>query len=111
MLNEDFTAQRVAHMDANNPSEFENSWEAALNAAQQSLVLLKNENDILPLESSKIKHVVFIGERTIAQVYDGASSRIDTVYQDFDNIGAQNGGWSLRWQGFEGNRYWDGEFK
>lgn len=111
MFNEDFTAERVAYMDAHNPSEFENAWEATLNAAQQSLVLLKNEKELLPLQTDKVKYVVMIGERTIEQIYDGASSRINTVYQDFNNIGAQNGGWALRWQGFEGNQYWEGDFK
>lgn len=32
----------------------------------------------------------------------------NTTYRDYDNIGAQNGGWSLAWQGFYGNGLWDG---
>ena len=66
---------------------------------------------MLPLEAEKIKYVVLIGERKIAQRYDNESDRKDTVYQDFDNIGAQNGGWTLRWQGFEGNQWWQGANK
>lgn len=55
---------------------------------------------MLPVKKEGFKYVVLVGERTINQVYDGESSRIDTVYQDTNNIGVQNGGWSLRWQGF-----------
>jgi beta-glucosidase len=31
------------------------------------------------------------------------------LFQNFDNIGMQNGGWTSRWQGFEGNSMWLGE--
>lgn len=33
------------------------------------------------------------------------------LFRNFDNIGMQNGGWTLRWQGFEGNSQWQGENK
>lgn len=98
-------------MEETNPSEFQNAWEAALDSAQKSLVLLKNEDSLLPLDADKIKFVVLVGERIIDQIYDNQSERIKTVYQDFDNIGAQNGGWTLRWQGFEGNLWWKDQHK
>ena len=33
------------------------------------------------------------------------------MFRDYDNIGMQSGGWSLRWQGFEGNSQWEGDNK
>ncbi len=35
----------------------------------------------------------------------------NTLYLSYDNIGMQNGGWSIRWQGFEGNHYWSDQYK
>lgn len=54
----------------------------AREAVSQSLVLLKNEDNILPL-SSKIKHL---------RVAGGAA----------DNVGRQMGAWSIEWQGIDG---------
>jgi beta-glucosidase len=34
-----------------------------------------------------------------------------TTYQDYDNIGAQTGGWTIAWQGYEGNEFWTGKNK
>lgn len=75
-------------MEETNPSEFQNAWEAALDSAQKSLVLLKNNDSLLPLDADKIKFIVLAGERTLNQRYDGQSQKTDTVYQDFNNIGA-----------------------
>ncbi|MFM9816274.1 glycoside hydrolase family 3 C-terminal domain-containing protein, partial [Streptomyces scabiei] len=50
----------------------------ARQAVRESLVLLKNKNNILPLSANS--HVLVAG--------DGA-----------DNIGKQSGGWSITWQG------------
>jgi beta-glucosidase len=52
----------------------------AREAVRKSLVLLKNKNQLLPLKGGQ--HVVVAG--------DGA-----------DNIGKQNGGWTITWQGTE----------
>ncbi len=55
----------------------------AREAVRKSLVLLKNENDILPLNKSyKEIHIAGLGA---------------------DNIGIQCGGWTIEWQGKEGN--------
>nr|WP_321410521.1 beta-glucosidase BglX [uncultured Carboxylicivirga sp.] len=51
-----FNEQRQTDV-INNPKH----KDLALTAAQKSIVLLKNENDILPLESSKMKSVAVIG--------------------------------------------------
>ncbi len=55
----------------------------AREAVQQSLVLLKNENDLLPL-SAGVKKIHVAGK--------GA-----------DDIGMQCGGWTIDWQGKKGN--------
>lgn len=56
----------------------------ALQAAEQSLVLLKNDQTLLPIKnSSSIQNVVFIG--------------------DTNDVGLQNGGWSINWQGQKNN--------
>lgn len=55
-------------------------------------MLLENEGDLIPLSSQKLKFVVLIGERTVRVQNLG----VDMVFQDFDNIGAQNGGWSVK---------------
>lgn len=57
--------------------------EISRECVQQSLVLLKNENNILPI-SKKIKNLHVTGR--------GA-----------DNIGMQCGGWTIAWQGANGN--------
>lgn len=31
------------------------------------------------------------------------------LFLNYDNIGMQNGGWTSRWQGFEGNSMWTGQ--
>lgn len=33
------------------------------------------------------------------------------MFPSYDNIGMQCGGWTLRWQGFEGNSLWPEEIK
>ena len=55
----------------------------ARECVRESLVLLKNENKILPL-SKKIKHLAVVGA--------GA-----------DDLGMQCGGWTIDWQGGHGN--------
>jgi beta-glucosidase len=57
--------------------------EVARDAVRQSLVLLKNENNVLPL-SKKVRSIHVAGR--------GA-----------DNLGMQCGGWTISWQGSMGN--------
>lgn len=52
----------------------------ARDAVRKSLVLLKNRNDLLPLKPAQ--HVLVTGDAA-------------------DNIGKQNGGWTITWQGTE----------
>uniref|UniRef100_A0AAV1T5F4 beta-glucosidase n=1 Tax=Peronospora matthiolae TaxID=2874970 RepID=A0AAV1T5F4_9STRA len=58
------------------------SQQAALELARESIVLLKNEDGILPL---------------------GASTEVFLTGHAADNVGLLCGGWSLRWQGVSGN--------
>lgn len=53
---------------------------------------------------STIEYVVFVGEKIINV---GHFTHIE-LFKNYDNIGMQNGGWSLRWTGFEGNDMWSG---
>jgi beta-glucosidase len=74
------------------------------------LVLLKNDNKLLPikgLKSGSIEYVVLVGERVIN--VNHLSKNI--LFLNFDNIGMQCGGWTIRWQGFEGNDMWRGNGK
>lgn len=57
--------------------------EIARDAVRKSLVILKNENNILPL-SKQQNTIVVAGEAA-------------------DNIGRQSGGWTVEWQGIDGN--------
>lgn len=70
------------------PSADEIAQEAniSLQSAEQSLVLLKNKNDLLPVQPNSIKNIFLIGA--------------------YDDIGSQNGGWTVTWQGQKGNKYW-----
>jgi beta-glucosidase len=50
---------------------------------------------------------VLVGERII----NINSLAKHELFKNYDNIGMQNGGWTLRWQGFEGNSQWQGDNK
>ena len=84
--------------------------EDALQAAKESLVLLKNDDTLLPVDLSSLKYVVLTGERDVAQRYESGAD-ISTTYRDYDNIGAQCGGWTIAWQGYNGNYFWEGANK
>ncbi len=74
---------------------------AAMQAAEQSLVLLKNDNNTLPLNSNKLKYIILLGQHRVKK--NGGSE----VYPLYNNLGVQNGGWTIRWQGYEGNFMWN----
>lgn len=72
----------------------------------ESLVLLKNEN-VLPLNINQIKYIVLVGEKII----DLRSQGKYKLFQNYDNIGMQCGGWTFQFQGFNGNTIWSGDNK
>src|ERR1017187_6986238 len=54
----------------------------ARQVAEEGIVLLKNEHDILPLDPSKIKTIAVIGENAIRlQAHGGQSSEIKAFYE------------------------------
>lgn len=63
----------------------------ALQAAEESLVLLKNDASVIPADRRAIKHVILLANN-------------DTLVND---IGTQCGGWRIKWQGLAGNDYTD----
>lgn len=60
----------------------------ALQAAHESIVLLKNQQNLIPVNSNTLKNVIFIG--------------------DTNDLGLQNGGWTINWQGQKGSQYFTG---
>jgi beta-glucosidase len=55
---------------------------AARRIAQESIVLLKNDNGALPLDVNKVKSIAVIGENgTQLQAYGGGSARIKAFYE------------------------------
>ena len=55
---------------------------AARRIAEESFVLLKNDNDALPLDAGKLKSIAVIGENAIKlQHYGGGSARIKAFYE------------------------------
>jgi len=54
--------------------------QAALNIAKEGIVLLKNENSILPLDLSKIKSIAVVGPNSKAAVAGGGGSSMVVPY-------------------------------
>ena len=86
-----------------------NEYIDSLQAVHESLVLLKNDNNVLPVRAltSTIQYVVLVGEKIINI---NRLTKLE-LFRNYDNIGMQAGGWSVRWQGFMGNDFWTGANK
>jgi beta-glucosidase len=55
---------------------------AARQVAEESFVLLKNDNEALPLDANKTRSIAVIGENAVLlQAYGGGSARIKTFYE------------------------------
>lgn len=53
-----------------------------LEAARESVVLLKNENNRLPLEKEKLKRVLLVGENAnVLHAYGGGSAELKALYE------------------------------
>ena len=52
------------------------SVETALNVAREGLVLLKNENNILPINPQKYKHIIVTGKNAHGYVHGGGSGAV-----------------------------------
>lgn len=59
------------------------------------------------MKTSSLEYIVLVGERVI-NINNLAKSEL---FLNYDDIGMQCGGWSLRWNGFEGNSQWTGDSK
>lgn len=72
-------------------------------------MLLKNTNNILPVRNIKstIENIILVGE----SIYNLNGLTKTQLYRNFDNIGMQCGGWTVRWQGYQGNEFWSGDNK
>ncbi len=56
--------------------------QAALDVAREALVLLKNEGGLLPLDASKVKNLLVVGENAIMKHHaGGASSAVNALYE------------------------------
>ncbi|WP_299008366.1 glycoside hydrolase family 3 N-terminal domain-containing protein [uncultured Shewanella sp.] len=70
----------------------------AVSAVEKSLVLLKNDDALLPIDPSKIEYIVFAGDTEIDQLIDGdGTTRKTNIYQSYHNIGRQSGAWLISW--------------
>ena len=60
----------------------ESHYDAALKIAQEGIVLLKNERNLLPLDLSKSKRILVVGENAIKQMtVGGGSSSLKAKYE------------------------------
>lgn len=71
--------------------------------------MIKNTNNILPVRNIKstIENIILVGE----SIYNLNGLTKTQLYRNFDNIGMQCGGWTVRWQGYQGNEFWSGNNK
>ncbi len=93
-----------------NKKKYEEEINTAIRAAEESLVLLRNKNQLLPISSDTIEYVVLLGTSSIHKKQNDGKY-IPASYANYDNIGIQTGGWTISWQGIEGNAFWQGSNK
>jgi beta-glucosidase len=58
----------------------DNDWDVSLNAARESITLVKNTNNVLPINSAVVKNIFLTGPTCNSSI-------------------SQSGGWSVHWQG------------
>lgn len=75
--------------------------EAALNTARESVVLLKNEDNLLPLQKKKLKKLLVIGDNAVrAHAPGGGSAEIKALYEVTPLLGIKavlGGNTEVRW--------------
>ena len=91
-------AVKLALAQQLNPNRYRSTHAKAiaLKAAEQSLVLLKNRKTLLPIQFKNISNVILLDNQLNMP-----------KLSDANNIGLQNGGWSIAWQGQKGNAYFE----
>ncbi|MDO5154953.1 MAG: glycoside hydrolase family 3 C-terminal domain-containing protein [Eubacteriales bacterium] len=65
--------------------------EAALNVARESVVLLKNENQVLPLDINKLGKVLVVGENAdVCHAFGGGSAELKVLYETTPLLGLKS---------------------
>jgi len=78
MLRSEFATGIVDHPAQKSVVDVEGGFEIARKLAEQSTVLLKNSNNVLPLDASKIKSIAIIGKNAdMGMVSGGGSAQVD----------------------------------
>lgn len=68
-------------LDESIPKDDPENGKAALEVARESMVLLKNENDLLPLKRDEVKKVVVLGPNAHPAVYCGGGSAFTDTFK------------------------------
>jgi beta-glucosidase len=66
--------------DKNIPLDNPQSSMTALNVANEGIVLLKNEKNILPLNPKKVKSIAVVGQNALGYVYGGGSGQVNPFH-------------------------------
>ena len=66
--------------DVSIPLDDPESDQTALQVAREGIVLLKNKNDILPIDPTLYKHIVVTGKNASGYVRGGGSSGVDPIH-------------------------------
>ncbi len=82
--------------DSSIPLDNPNSAKTALNVAREGMVLLKNQDNVLPLKADKIKKVAVVGKNATRYVTGGGSGRVEpfhyvSFYDGIAALAAQKG--------------------
>ncbi|WP_129618536.1 MULTISPECIES: glycoside hydrolase family 3 C-terminal domain-containing protein [Bacteroides] len=75
-------------VDSNLPLDDPKSAATALKVAQESIVLLKNEENVLPINPQKIRNIVVVGKNAHGYVHGGGSGNVTPFHyiSAFDGI-------------------------
>ena len=71
-----FGFQNGTNEDKSIPLDNPASATTALKVAREGVVLLKNEKNLLPLNSQKIRHIIVTGKNTHGYIYGGGSGKV-----------------------------------
>lgn len=83
-------------LDSSIPEDNPTTAQTALNVAREGIVLLKNQDNILPLKADKVKKIAVVGKNAMRYVTGGGSGRVDPIhyvsfYEGIAALGAQKG--------------------
>ncbi len=83
-------------LDSSIPEDNPASVKTALDVAREGMVLLKNEENLLPLKADKIKKVAVVGQNALRYLTGGGSGRVTPIhyvsfYEGIKAVGAQKG--------------------